>query len=79
MNYFCSGCYAEFVNEVAKCSTPYCKGTITSYASVENEEYTVKKTELRCHVCSRVFQGSALINCDNENCPGVIFPTEVKD
>jgi len=72
MGYYCSDCSAEFDREVAKCNTPDCKGVIF-------KEYVPKETQLKCHVCERVFQGNALINCNNENCPGVIFPTEIED
>ncbi|MEK0191554.1 hypothetical protein [Microcoleus anatoxicus] len=70
MDYYCSDCSTEFDTEVAKCNTPNCNGVIF-------KKYIPKKTELRCHVCDRVFHGSALINCSNSNCPEIIFPTEI--
>jgi hypothetical protein len=73
--YVCGGCFHKIDESAKKCNN----------CGLENgeklpwTETVYKKTELRCHVCDRVFHGSALINCDNENCPGVIFPTEIED
>lgn len=71
MIYICSECFHEVAQSDTQCK---------NCGSTSKEEFVptvYKKTELRCHVCDRVFRGSALINCDNANCPGVIFPTEI--